>query len=459
MKFCRRPLFVVLVALVAMSAFMVTASAGAPAEKGGPPDKAKPVTPVPWEAPTGLRPFIGAPAQAHPIPPARVPQNPFLAPNPFNYVHNDPWMSDTYDVAGPLGRHLQVWSSTLAEARAYPDSYLFGCAGSAFDSHGRLVLSCVEAVKTGPNIEDKATAASLVLVDPETLAVLAHTSLPPPQPATQDLISSSYMYLDNQDRVVMPAKYYNPDAVKILIIAEVKVAGQLSFKQVKEYDVSAYALYDPDNKMDTINGLMADWQGRIWFILKNSGRTGVLDPMTGSVKTVQLDGKITNTFAMDRDAAYVATTHTMYRIALGHDGAPKVVWSDTYQNRADSGNPADQSPKPGQLSAGTGTSPTVLDNGKYVAITDNANQLHVVVYRTDAKLKPHEKRKVCEVPVFQNNAGADENSLIGSGRSLIAYNCYGNDLHAIWFTGKTMPSEPGIARVDIDPDGEGCKLV
>ena len=36
-----------------------------------------------------------------PIPPPRPPQNPHMADNPFNNIHNDPWMTDTYRIAGP----------------------------------------------------------------------------------------------------------------------------------------------------------------------------------------------------------------------------------------------------------------------------------------------------------------------------------------------------------------------
>jgi len=355
-------------------------------------------------------------------------------------------MSDTYDIAGPLGREPKVWSSTLADARTYPDSYLFGCAGSAFDSHGRLVLSCAEAVQTGPDIEDKATGLSLVLVDPESLAVLAHMHLPPPKPHTGQYFASSYLYLDNHDRSVVPMVDEDGKS-KIKVIEVVESKGTLAFQEVTTYDVS-----DSVPPGDNINGLLADWRGRIWFVVKNAGRVGVLDPVTGSIKTLALEGSITNSFAIDRDAVYVATTQKMYRIGLDPDGVPQMIWEDGYQNIGDP-------PKPGQLSAGTGTTPTVLGDGKYVAIADNADQVHVVVYRTDEKLKRNEDRIVCEVPVFKQGEGADENSLIGSGRSLIAYNCYGNDLTKIMWTGTTVPSKPGIARVDIDPNGKGCRLV
>jgi hypothetical protein len=82
--------------------------------------------------------------------------------------------------------------------------------------------------------------------------------------------------------------------------------------------------------------------------------------------------------------------------------------------------------------------------------------MHVVVYRTDTRLDPGEERIVCEVPVFNEGKGALDNSLMGVGRSLIVFNNYGYDLNASMYQRESPPSEPGIARVDVDPNGKGC---
>ena len=65
---------------------------------------------------TVLPDYVGAPAKAHPTANSGVPQNPLLAPNPFSHTHFDPWMSDTANIAGPLGRDPEVLSSRLDEA-------------------------------------------------------------------------------------------------------------------------------------------------------------------------------------------------------------------------------------------------------------------------------------------------------------------------------------------------------
>ncbi len=159
----QRILVVAFVALAALLLLIGTVSAGTPAGKqpGRSAAVSPAITPIPTAAKTNLPDYIGAAVKAHPLAPSRVPQNPSLAPNPFNYVHNDSWASDVYDIAGPLGRDPLVQSTTLAEARRNPNAPVFGCSGDVFDSNGRLILSC-----TGPG------EWSLVMVDPETLDVL-----------------------------------------------------------------------------------------------------------------------------------------------------------------------------------------------------------------------------------------------------------------------------------------------
>src|SRR5262249_29744508 len=99
--------------------------------------------------------------------------------------------------------------------------------------------------------------------------------------------------------------------------------------------------------------------------------------------------------------------------------------------------------------------PTLLQGG-YVAITDNADPMNVVVYRTAATLPPGRSRVVCEVPVFAAGKSANENSLIGAGSSLIVEN---NSGYYASTTVNGAVTEPGVSRVDIDADGNGCHVV
>ena len=61
------------------------------------------------------------------------------------------------------------------------------------------------------------------------------------------------------------------------------------------------------------------------------------------------------------------------------------------------------------------------------------------------------------MPVFGKGASATENSLIGSGNSLIVENNYGYQDPLGPNSGAV--TKPGFARVDVKPDGTGCRKV
>src|SRR5205807_4237756 len=117
-----------------------------------------------------------------------------------------------------------------------------------------------------------------------------------------------------------------------------------------------------------------------WFVTKTDGVVGSIDMASGRIHTVHLgsgsDGEIENSFATDQDGGvYIDTNRKLYRFGAGSDGEPKIVWQVTYPNSFEH--------KPGQVDDGTGTTPTVMDGG-YVNITDNADPMDIVIYRTAA---------------------------------------------------------------------------
>lgn len=74
-------------------------------------------SPIPTQQ--GARPvpdFVGTSALAQPIATRPVPDNPFLAAGSWSNIHDDTYMSDTYAMAGPLGRSPLVTST-------YPDRF------------------------------------------------------------------------------------------------------------------------------------------------------------------------------------------------------------------------------------------------------------------------------------------------------------------------------------------------
>ena len=94
-------------------------------------------------------------------------------------------------------------------------------------------------------------------------------------------------------------------------------------------------------------------------------------------------------------------------------------------------------------------------NDEWVAITDNADPMNVVVYRRGTGVSG--PREVCSVPVFKKGASATDNSLIAADRALVVTNNYGYKGPVQTIFGSI--TAPGIERVDIDPDGAGCHKV
>jgi hypothetical protein len=308
--------------------------------------------------------------------------------------------------------------------------------------------------------------ASVALLDPDTLDVVSSYPLKAikgmgGEGAQKFPLSgfSVYAYLDNRDQI-----HIFSEGKKLLTLVETGSPDHPVFAEDPE---AGYDLSQVVGATGRVNSVNVDFQGRYWFTLGNMPTIYLLNPKTAPDEiedlpnvTFDIDGDhdefIRNGTALTREgAAYVVTSEAMYRVDAGPDDQLSIVWQEPYDSIG--------VVRPGQYELGSGTTPTVLGEGKYVAITDNAEQLHVVVYRTapDEELEPGQNRIVCEVPVFdfpEGGAGAGSNSLIGFRNSLISQNTA--DYLFDWETGTlTTPGKPGMARIDIDPNGKGCTKV
>jgi len=398
---------VVAFAVVAVVAGMLAASAGA--------------APIADTGTPSIPLYQGSPAAKNPISnPTKPEQNPFMAPNPRSNIHNDTWMTDAYNRRGPLGK------DPVTDSYAYPSSL---CGSLAFDSEGRIISVC-------PSIPFPPQAR---IIDPETLAPIDTLDLPtaPNPPGTkeyQNFAGGGYFFLDDKDRIWVPTRTDH-----ILVLG----TGGDELKVKRDYDLTD--VLDADS--ERITSALPDFDGNVWFVSKQNAKIGILDRKSGKAKLIRLDSdeEIENSFSVASNGVYVVSNKRMYRLEANGKGKPKIVWQAKYPNSG--------IVKPSQVDAGSGTTPTNLAGG-YVAITDNADPMNVVVYRTKRNLKKNEKRAVCKVPVFEPGASATENSLMGTKRSLIVENNYG--YQDPFGPSSGAVTEPGFARVDIDKDGRGC---
>src|SRR6476660_4826767 len=69
--------------------------------------------PIP-EGPNSLPAFVGKPATPNPVFAPAPPRHPFMAPNERSNIHNDAYMTDTDQGAGPLGNGISRSSTFLS---------------------------------------------------------------------------------------------------------------------------------------------------------------------------------------------------------------------------------------------------------------------------------------------------------------------------------------------------------
>ncbi len=372
------------------------------------PDGWLPVPPGPgaWVTPA----YVGRPAAEHPIR-TTVPQHPGLAPNGTSSMHDDAWASDTYPWSGPLGESPEV------------DTAWYGleeCATLAFDSHGRLVALCGDL--HGPTLH---------VIDPDTMRPLVTKDLPdrPGGGAKpwENLCGGAYFFLDDSDRAVVATTDRH-----VLVVATDDAEGDPDLTTQAGYDLSKQIPED-----DCLIALVPDWAGRIWWVTQQ-GRVGTIG-RTGDAKVLDLGEDVANSMAVDRDGVYVVTTHALYRLRARDGDRPTVTWRASYDRGSQR--------KSGQLSQGSGTTPTVLPGG-LVAITDNADpRMHVQFYDTRSG------DLVCQQAVFRDDQSATENSLVSVGTGVIVENNHGYNSPLSTVLGRT--TDAGVARVNVRPPSTG----
>jgi len=389
--------------------------------------------------------FIGNAAVEKPIDSASVPQNPWMSPNPGSNAHNDSYMSDTYLLPGPLGKSPQVRSAWLAtlqgDPRFYPPADPVAIPVIiTVDRAGNLVAGVVKFRSA-----EGVGYVQLTLIDPVSLATLAKFDLPAePRGASGFRPAGAYFYLDAQDRVVVGTAHR-----ELWLVSHSRDAsGKWSFAHDPRDTFSLSTAIAADDQLEAV---VPDWAGRLWFTSKG-GVVGFVDVTSREVRySDQLKTRgerIVNSHAVDEDGGvYIVSTQSMYRFDADDDGNPQVTWREPY----DPGTHV----KEGQVDIGSGTTPTLMGRD-YVTITDNGQpRMHVLVFRRAKEVTS--PRLACAQPVFQPGNASNENSLIATDRSIIVENNFGYKA-AQKDTTHGRTTKPGIARVDVDENGD-CRTV
>lgn len=118
---------------------------------------------------------------------------------------------------------------------------------------------------------------------------------------------------------------------------------------------------------DYIVGLSPDWYGNVWFT-SATGVVGYTNLETKYIKSITLPSgeSVANSISTTREGTFVATDHALYMISAdGPTAALIIKWRYAYERGPGR--------KPGQLSWGTGSTPTIFgpNNGLCSAYFSN----------------------------------------------------------------------------------------
>ena len=353
-----------------------------------------------------------------------LPANPHLGPAGTSTMHPDGGSSDATALAGPGTRPVEAAIAALGAVR--PAVVVGG--------DRRPVALCTRVADLRPVVH---------LLDPATGASAASLEL-----AIGGLFGGVYGYLDDQDRLVMVEG--DTDLVRVGHRRE----GAGWALAVDERTSLAGAVRDGD----TVTSVAPDHDGGVWFATEG-GVVGVVDAGDGSVETARLQPgeRVANSISTAPAGTAVASDHAVYLFGRGEDGRPEVRWRRAYDL-----GPAR---KPGQLSWGTGSTPTFFgptDGTDYVAVVDNADpEVHLVVLATGGSDAGEE---VCAPVVLGEGGPGSENSPIGRGRTVVVTSTYGYEYPRLpEGAGPSVPAsapfEGGMTRVDVAADGSGCEVV
>lgn len=335
-------------------------------------------------------------------------------------MHGDAASSDVTPLPGPgTGPHT-VDTQPLAAA----------CPTILQGSDGLVVTLCTTILGRTPTLH---------LFDPNAPMSVLRKPLATLELAKGSLLGGVYAYLDHQNRLVAV-----DGEQQLLRIAHAQdAAGRWAFNVDETVDLSG--TLDPG---DNVTGLSPDWNGNVWFATAE-GTVGVVEK-SGNVHSRALAAgeRVHNSISTSPAGTAVATTHALYQLNLVGDTVV-VDWRQEYDR-----GPAR---KPGQLSWGTGSTPTYFGpttGSDYLAVVDNADptvSLRVFESSTGAD--------VCTIPVLDDERpNGSENSPIGIGNSVYVAGTYGYPYPATPDSAgpAAPPSAPftgGLTRVDIDPAG------
>lgn len=392
-------------------------------------------------------------------------------------MHEDSHSSDVSNLAGPLPENVNVqYFHVLQKSKGFsgmcPAFDFVNDSTAVTLSFGRmnttmLLLHIGETIDVLDEIEVPGRGTSIMeLIGKKGREKVFHSTA-----------GGAYSYLSHNDEYFIPGANNNILKIKIKdgkfedeIIESVNIKSQIDAGDLVDEHLTKH------DKTNLLTALMPDNNGNIWFTSRH-GIVGLLhkDELTdeGCMKVyadyIGLFGttekinkhfgthfknfeeikdyadienfspefkekfkelfmtnevsreEIQNSFSIGKDGVFIVSNYALYKLRFNEE-TKKIELDNNWIENYTEGHLVydnDKKVKPGQLNAGSGTTPTLMDD-RFVAICDNdAYQVNLCIFSQETG------KLVSKHKLFTSSGGAVENSVVAYDNSFIVANTYG----------------------------------
>lgn len=426
-------------------------------------------------------------------------ENPYMKRNYSSAMHDDAWSSDVSNLPGPGVQNTRAQYfhslqkgdgfSGMCPSFAFVDDTTFVTLSFGRAATTLLLMHAGEDLRILDSIPIPGRGSSAL----ELAGKSARIAL------FRNTAGGAYFYLSDKNNIYIPGA--NNNILKIEVRNRQFDWENLRSINIQE-QILAGSLIDPElankDQLNVLTAIMPDSHGNIWFtskfgiigLIHRSDKYGEGDcPKVyasyvgfygAKTKVKKIFGKdldnlnttivyqegtnlspevrkqfieeishdpdtreeIQNSFSVSEDGVFIVTNFALYKFRFNEETKriemdPK--WVESLRN-GDLIYDNDFTIKPGHLNAGSGTTPTLMDE-RFVAIGDNdTSQINMCIYDQETgKLLFKQK-------VFEDGASACENSIVAYKNSFVMANTYG---YVDPF--KTNETAGGIARFDYNP--------
>ena len=430
-----------------------------------------------------------------PLPPQEKWNHPYMKFGLPSAMHEDSHSSDVTNLPGPLPENVKVQYfhvlqkkggfSGMCPAFDFVDDSTLVTLSFGRENTTLLLLHVTDTIEVLDQIEVPGRGTKVMeLIGKKGREKVFHNTA-----------GGAYSYLSDKDHYYIPGANNNILRIKILDRKfDDEIIESMNIKeQVDAGDLVDEHLSEKD-KMNLLTALMPDIHGNIWFTSRHGiiglihrddlneegcmrvyasyiGFFGTIDKINKhfdshfkSFEDIELyreiekytpefknkfremfmttedtREEIQNSFSIGKDGVYIVSNYALYKLRFNEENKqieldPK--WVEAYKE-GDLVYTNDRKVKPGQLNAGSGTTPTLMDD-RFVAICDNDSlQVNLCIYSQETG------KLVSKHKLFSETGAAVENSVVAYGNSFIVGNTYGYEDP---FKDNTTPG--GIMRFD-----------